>query len=170
MGYSTEFEGSVTVEPLLNPHEVAYLRKFSQSRRVHRQRGPFYVDGPGDHGHDKDIISYNTPAQGQPGLWCDWEPTEDGTAIRWNGSEKFYCGQEWMVYLIDHFLTRPGKHAEHSIGHPSALLDTELVPTEFSLFTWDHVVNGVIVAQGAIPDDQWRLVVVNNVVTRKEGH
>lgn len=40
----------------------------------------------------------------QPGLWCQWEPSEDGTAIRWDEGEKFYHYIEWIKYLIAHFI------------------------------------------------------------------
>ena len=32
MGYTTEFDGSVSISPPLNAHEIAYLRKFAASR------------------------------------------------------------------------------------------------------------------------------------------
>lgn len=50
------------------------------------------------------IIDYNSPPAGQPGLWCQWTPTEDGEAIVWDGGEKFYDYVEWLQYLIAHFL------------------------------------------------------------------
>jgi hypothetical protein len=106
MGYTTEFDGSVSISPPLNAHEIAYLRKFAASRRMDRARGPYFVDGSGPfgQGHDDDIRDFNKPPAGQPGLWCWWEPTKDGTAIKWNGVEKFYNSEEWMTYLIDLFL------------------------------------------------------------------
>ena len=36
MGYTTEFEGSVSISPPLNAHEISYLRKFAASRRMDR--------------------------------------------------------------------------------------------------------------------------------------
>ena len=36
MGYTTEFDGSVSISPPLNAHEIAYLRKFAASRRMDR--------------------------------------------------------------------------------------------------------------------------------------
>jgi hypothetical protein len=83
MGYTTEFDGSVSISPPLNAHEIAYLRKFAASRRMDRARGPYFVDGSGPfgQGHDDDIRDFNKLPAGQPGLWCWWEPTKDGTAI-----------------------------------------------------------------------------------------
>jgi hypothetical protein len=70
-------------------------------------------------------------------------------ALEWDGGEKFYESAEWMKYLIDQFL-RPGAVAE---GQPG-----------FEAFTFDHVCNGVIEAQGEDPDDKWKLIVTDNVV------
>lgn len=96
----------MSVSPPLNAHEIAYLRKFAVSRRMDRAHGPYFVDGSGPfgQGRDDDIRNFNEPPAGQPGLWCQWEPTEDGTAIEWNGEEKYYKSAEWMTYLIDTFL------------------------------------------------------------------
>ena len=61
MGYTTEFDGSVSISPPLNAHEIAYLRKFAASRRMDRARGPYFVDGSGPfgQGHDDDIRDFN---------------------------------------------------------------------------------------------------------------
>jgi hypothetical protein len=109
MGYTTEFDGSVGILPPLNGHEIAYLRKFGASRRMGRARGLYFADGSGTagQGSDDDIRDINEPPAGQPGLWCKWQPTADGTAIEWNGEEKFYASEKWMTYLIETFL-KPG--------------------------------------------------------------
>lgn len=155
MGYSTDFTGHVTVTPPLNPAEIAYLRKFAGTRRMNRTNGPYYVNGTGHagQGYDADIIDFNKPDPSQPGLWCKWEPTEDGAAIEWNGVEKFYDATEWMQYLIDHFF-RPGAHAQ---GRPG-----------FDEFTFDHVINGTIDAQGEEPDDTWQLIVIDNLASNTQ--
>lgn len=145
MGYTTSFEGQVSVEPPLNPSEIAYLDKFADSRRHQRPEGPYSVH---DYGWGEvDSNAYNRPPEGQPSLWCNWESTDDGTGIRWNGAEKFYDATKWMQYLIDHFL-KPGAHAQ---GQPG-----------FEKFTFDHTVTGLIKAQGDEPGDTWELVVVDN--------
>ena len=41
---------------------------------------------------------------GQPGLWCQWVPNDEGTQIVWDEGEKFYEYVEWIRYLIAHFL------------------------------------------------------------------
>lgn len=144
MGYTTSFEGQVAVEPALNPAEIAYLAEFAESRRHQRPDGPYST---ADCAYDQ--TGYNIPPEGQPSLWCNWEPAPDGTGIRWNGAEKFYSATAWMQYLIDHFL-KPGAAAQ---GQPG-----------FEKFTFDHTVTGLIKAQGDEPRDTWELVVVDNEV------
>lgn len=162
MGYTTDFDGSVSVMPPLNPHEIAYLRKFAESRRMHRNNGPYYI-GTGAFGQDRepDIIDYNEPPPPQPGLWCQWVPTDDGTAIIWDGGEKFYEADEWMRYIIDTFL-RPGAALAEDLARP---IPGRVYPDELIHFTFDHVLNGTIYAQGEDCDDRWRLVVTDNTVT-----
>lgn len=86
----------------------------------------YFVGGGGDYGQDKDVsvIDYNVapgamtyaeraaaglpyshanPGQ-QPGLWCQWVPTEEGDALEWDGGEKFYNYVDWLTYLVEHFL------------------------------------------------------------------
>ena len=103
-----------------------------------------------------DVIDFNTPPTGQPGLWCQWVPTADGTAIEWDGGEKFYYVDEWMQYLIDHFL-KPNAIASRSDD------------LQFENFTFDHTVSGIIDAQGENKGDRWRLIVENNEVTTQRA-
>lgn len=159
MGYTTNFEGRIEVTPPLNEEEVRYLTKFNETRRMDCEQGPYYVGRGGFMGQDHTdpkVRDFNAPPQGQPGLWCKWRPTEDGTAIVWDGGEKFYDSAEWMRYLIEHFL-KPGCRASAAFG--------ELVGTETRFE--GHTLNGVIRAQGEDPDDQWELVVEDNRVTER---
>lgn len=153
MGYTTEFEGSISVDPPLSAEEIEFLTKFAGTRRMYRTKGPYFVHGSGyaGQGEDDDILNHNRPPAGQPELWCKWVPTEDGAAIEWSGEEKFYKSAEWMKYLIDHF-----------IGS-SPLAKSELP------FLQGHVCNGYIDAQGEETSDRWRLFVVNNVVSHSRG-
>lgn len=157
MGYTTEFEGSVTVDPPLNPEEIAYLRKFATTRRMLCTQGPHYVDRGGSFGqeHGPDILDYNRPPSGQPGLWCKWTPTDDGTAIKWDGGEKFNSSVEWMRYLIDHFIGATPLAKAHD-------------PAAFA-FLQGHACNGQINASGEESGDLWRLLVTDNVVTRQKA-
>jgi hypothetical protein len=168
MGYTTDFDGSVSVTPPLNPYEINYLRKFAETRRMVRDNGPYFVDGSGffGQGHDPDIRDYNTAPPEQPELWCKWHPTEDGTVIEWDGGEKFYNAEEWLAYLIDTFL-KPGATVQAELADPVL---GRTYPEAFAHFTFDHEVNGTIDAQGEDPEDRWRLVVTANVVSRQQAH
>ncbi|MGR3938428.1 hypothetical protein [Streptomyces sp. BRA346] len=162
MGYTTTFTGRVTICPPLNPHEIAYLRSFSGTRRMDRTRGPYVIDGSGAFGQglDKDITNYNGPPAGQPGLWCEWVPNDYGTALTWSGGEKFYSAASWMEYLIDTFL-KPDADLAAELRAP---VRGRTYPPEFERFTFDHEVNGVIVAQGEDPNDLWDIRVSDNAV------
>ena len=124
---------------------------------MHRSGGPYVADPGDDFGQygfgrgrqpQDEVLDFNEPPEGQPGLWCQWIPTDDGSAIVWNGGEKFYHAPEWMAYLIDHFL-REGAQASQSPA----------VDERLKRFTFNHVLEGQIFAQGEDPDDRWVLVV-----------
>jgi len=154
MGYTTEFSGYIEVDPPLNDGEIAYINKFAESRRMNRRNGPYYL-GTGDYGqdHEDDIIDYNSPPAGQPGLWCQWVASEDGTRIEWDYGEKFYNAAEWMQYIIDHFL-----------GHePQA-------KAEGFDFLEGHTLNGTIEAAGEEYGDFWKIVVKDNKVGVVQAH
>lgn len=152
MGYTTDFDGQIDVVPALNVQELRFLEKFADTRRMDREKGPYYVDSGGMAGqaHEGDIRNYNKPPDGQPSLWCQWVPNDDGDGLVWNQEEKFYESPEWMAYLIQHFLgTNPLAKAE--------------LP-----FLQGHVLNGTISAQGEEPSDRWLLHVKDNQVTVEE--
>ena len=97
--------------------------------------------------HDDSVLDYNTPPDGQPGLWCQWVPTDDGNAIEWDQSEKFYDSAAWMKYLIEHFVGQ------------DPLAQKELP------FLTGHTCNGEIEAQGEDSGDLWKLIVKDNRVS-----
>ncbi len=152
MGYTTDFEGKINIVPELSAKEVNFLTKFAETRRMNREKGPYYVDSGGMMGqaHEDDILNYNSPPDGQPSLWCQWVPSDDGDAIEWDGNEKFYSSPEWMAYLIKHFLgTNPVAQKE--------------LP-----FLKGHTLNGTISAQGEDPSDMWLLYVKDNKVSTED--
>ncbi|MEM9109507.1 MAG: hypothetical protein AAGC72_05735 [Planctomycetota bacterium] len=127
MGYITDFTGQIELTPALTQDQARYLKKFNETRRMKRDRdkaaamldplriavggpvgdeGCYFVGGTDVMGQNRDdsILEYNTPPTGQLGLWCQWVPDEGGSALVWDGGEKFYNYTEWMVYIIEHFL------------------------------------------------------------------
>jgi hypothetical protein len=142
----------------LTPEHAAYLKKFAETRRMKRdarkvqslpdpireavglplgKEGGYFVGAQGFMGQDADdsVLNYNTPPAGQPGLWCQWEPNEDGTAIVWNQAEKFYDYIRWLEYLIKHFLA-----------------------------PWGYVLDGEVEWQGEEDEDRGTIQVVQNEV------
>ena len=162
MGYNTDFTGQVTISPTLNPHEIDYLQRFAATRHVHRRKGPYVVEGAGsaEESLDSGVISDSQPTRGLLNPWCKWEPTADGTAITWNGEEKFYDAEHWLAYLVDTFL-KPDAVVARERDSP---VPDRVYPAALAEFTFDHVVTGLIEAEGEEPDDRWRIEVRENTV------
>ncbi len=163
MGYTTSFEGKFNLDKPLSPNHRGYLKKFNETRRMGRDsvkaaalpdplrlavglpigtQGAYFVGGTGFAGQDRDdsIIDYNDSPKEQPGLWCQWTPNEDGTAIEWDEGEKFYNYVEWLQYLIQHFL-KP----------------------------WGYTLNGQVEWPGEEQGDIGKIVVTDNEVVVKAG-
>jgi hypothetical protein len=133
MGYDTNFCGSFELDKPLSKERIAAGLPIGK-------QGAYFVGGLGFAGQDDDasIIECNTPPDGQPGLWCQWVPSNDGTAIVWDGSEKFYGYVEWIEYLIEHFL-KP----------------------------WGYVLNGEVEWFGEDANDRGMICIADNVVKVK---
>lgn len=163
MGYTTDFNGSFELNKPLAPAHKAYLEKFAETRRMKRKEelalelpdpirdaaelpvgfdGAYFVNGRGYCGQDNDesVTDSNRPPTGQPSLWCQWVPNNDGTAIVWDGGEKFYEYVDWIEYLIENFL-KP----------------------------WGYTLNGEVEWIGEDPNDRGMIVIDNNVVKVKTG-
>lgn len=163
MGYHTDFEGSFAIRPQLEPDHAEYLRLFAGTRRMQRDAaqlekvpdpnrevvhlpvgpdGAFFVAGGGFAGQEKDgsVVDYDTPPAGQPGLWCQWVPSEDGSSIQWDGNEKFYYYVEWLEYIIATFLA-----------------------------PWGYTLAGRVRWTGEDVDDHGTIRVSDNVVSVEEG-
>jgi hypothetical protein len=140
MGYHTDFMGHFEVHPPLNEAEYSYLTAFAESRRHRGRGGPYVVpDNPmASYDDDRagvDIDDYNTPPDGQPELWCPWVPSCSGECVSICGGveNKHYRPNEWLQYLVDHFL-RPGAAASRD---KTGMFDG---------FTFDHKLEGVVAA------------------------
>jgi hypothetical protein len=83
-------------------------------------------------------------------------PCPHGCCLVWNGYEKFYAGPAWLQYLIDHFLRRDA-HARTS-GDP-----------QFTGFTFDHEMNGIIVGEQGDNRELFLLRVEANEVTTESS-
>lgn len=163
MGYTTYFSGEVKLDPPLNEEQVAYIKAFSDSRRMDRVEGPYYVgddrfantgDPHSSNFENPNIRDHNRPDATQPGLWCQWIPTDDGKYLIWDDGEKFYCADDWMRYLIEHFL------GADPLANFEDYDPDNLVPD----FGTGRMCNGRIFAEGEDSTDHWILDVVDNIV------
>ena len=167
MGYTKDFTGEFTVTPALDAAQVAYLAAFNKTRRMQRDeqvtvtrpdpvrdavglpvgpQGGYFVGAGGGYGQEDGdrkslgIVDYNQPPTGQPGLWCQWEPSADGGTIAWDGGEKFYDYVEWLEYLVENFL-KP----------------------------WGRVLSGEVTWSGEDEEDRGKIVVRENKVSTLQG-
>lgn len=147
MGYTTEFRGSFELNKKLDATTHTFLNKLNETRRMSRNLGPefgtegeFFVDGRGHAGqdHEASIIDYNSPPSTQPGLWCQWRPTESGTAIEWDGGDKFYNYIPWIQYIISNVLEPKG-----------------------------YILNGEVAWRGEDWSDTGNIIIRNNILTFK---
>jgi hypothetical protein len=81
------------------------------------------------------IDQYLVPPADQPGVYCNWTPNDDGTAIVWDEGMQFYHYTRWMRYLINHFF----------------------IP-------WGITVNGDMEFIGQNKDDRGNITIVNNEI------
>lgn len=126
MGYTTYFDGEFRLDRPLTQKQIDYLKLFADTRRMKRDavkaerlpdpvrkaarlpigpEGAYFVGGGFKwQGDDESVLDHNS-SEGQPSLWCQWVPTEDGKSIVWDGGEKFDAYVEWLEYIIHNFLT-----------------------------------------------------------------
>lgn len=163
MGYTTDLEGRFSITPPLRREHVTYLKAFNRTRRMRRIAskaealpdpirvaaglpigidGGFFVGGIGFMGQEPDasVVDRNASPSDQPGLWCQWVPSDDGAALMWDEGEKFYDYVEWLRYLVTNFLT-----------------------------PWGHTLNGTVKWQGESADDFGEIVVRDSHVQTRTG-
>jgi hypothetical protein len=99
--------------------------------------GAYFVGVPDDHGesHRPSVLDANRPPADQPGLWCNWEPNDAGDRLGCPEGDHFYLFDDWLGYIIEHFLSR-----------------------------WGCTLNGTVAWQGAQEPDRGVLIVRDNVV------
>ncbi|MBB2891682.1 hypothetical protein [Flexivirga oryzae] len=167
MGFSTTYLGRLDIHPLLNDFEVEWLRAFAAIDRRHYTEPYEVAMNPralaiddwqqhqaGSRPDGRDPFKSLSPDDGSPYPYLDWQPCTQGCCLGWERREKSRMAEEWLQYLIDHFL-RPGAHARLD-GRP-----------EFEPFTFDHVVNGIIAGER---DDTGELFLIrceDNVIRRE---
>jgi hypothetical protein len=153
MGYTTDFEGSFRFSKPLTVAQYNYLKAFADTR--HQKQNVFLgelstkeaallkqlgltvgVEGEFYLGDGFDVIDKNVPPSTQPGLWCQWIPSDDGNELHWDGNEKFNKYVEWLEYYIKNFFKR-----------------------------WDIKLNGKVEFWGECEGDHGFIIVKDNVVS-----
>lgn len=81
MGYTTNFMGQFDFSAPLSVSQKSQLDEFAEQR----------------HGGNTEEFP------GMPSFYCQWTPNSDGTALEWDGGEKFYEYVAWLEYLIKNF-------------------------------------------------------------------
>ncbi|HEY3692100.1 MAG TPA: hypothetical protein VGL46_17685 [Pseudonocardiaceae bacterium] len=169
----THFWGSITVDPPLNEHETTYLKEKVAGDWDAHPRGP-YRTRPAESAVTANAIHRGRsatdapalPAQNVPALYCDWVLADDGTTLGIAERETYNDPAGWARYLIDTFL-RPGAVLQHDLAHRLAGWD---YPPELDYFSFDHVCNGEVDAQGQQRDDRWRIAVRDNQLSIQDGY
>lgn len=171
MGYTTEFNGKFKISKTLEPKQIEYIQKFSQTRRMKRNSklcekvfdpireavglpigidGEFCVFAAGHAGqeHDSTIINFNTHPETQFSLWNDWTCTNDGEYIKWSGSEKFYYYFEWLGYICNNILSHfEGRYLEGTVFYQGEEADDfgsiVAYPDKIEFYTQDDLTNTI---------------------------
>lgn len=176
MGYSTDFEGKLKIEPALKQEQINYINKFSETRRMKRNaqiaaglpdpvrleaglpighEGAYYVGASGDFGQEKDasIIDYNRPPGNEDMVSIgkiDIDKTQPSLWCQWvvseDGTELSWDGGEKFYRYV--------QWLEYLILH------------FFS--EWGVKLNGEISWRGEDSGDEGTIIVENNKVSTKE--
>lgn len=80
MVYTTEFEGQFDLDKPLTNEQRKTLEALPIKRFHDMQSGPSST------------------------FCCRWNPTPNGTSIRWSGNGKFYNYVEWLEHIVEEFL------------------------------------------------------------------
>lgn len=160
MTYPTRYEGQLTIEPPLNRREVRALTAFFHSRRIQTLGGPLDTRPLG--ANHQDVIDYNLPPEGQPGLHCDLEISEKGDVLCWGSAMESQANlDKWITYVIDHLLKEGGEFDIRERNFDlTGMSDEDLL----RYFTFDHEVNGHMTATATETGEVWKILVKENKV------
>lgn len=164
MGYNTDFSGALQFNKDVTEQLKEYINRFSATRRMPRDNDKIKEVYPnwrelcffgelGNKGEyfapygkyclnddDGTVLDYNGYKESvHPGLYCQWI-INDNNELEWDGGEKFYNYESWLIYLINNFFKPLG-----------------------------YVLNGDIEWQGEEYDDLGIIHVDNNEVTMEYG-
>jgi hypothetical protein len=122
MGYQTDFVGYLHVQPALNHGEIDLINTIERLRYENERGGLQAVDGR----HASTLALLASAPRG----WSNWAACSEGCCLSYDGGDKANHMIRWLRYLMATYLV-PGATAE---GKPG-----------FEDFTFDHVLNGMVV-------------------------
>lgn len=117
MGTTTYFKGEFKLNRPLDASTKALIDKLATSRRLARHVNPFKYGVQGElyvsnhdynDGNNEGVLDYNSPPNTQASLWCHWTTNAEGTAILWDGGEKFYNSAHWIRFILHSILIPRG--------------------------------------------------------------
>ncbi|HYO89516.1 MAG TPA: hypothetical protein VER79_12760 [Candidatus Limnocylindrales bacterium] len=154
MSYWGEYTGELKLSRKLTVIEVDYLQAFFDSRRMTRSvlaleslpdplrevvglpigpDGSYYVGSTFPEDHDPSVINENVPPGGQPGLWRDFDVSDDGGSLISGDTDHLNPERhtEWITYLIVNFLSPWGIHLSGTLSWQGEdYLDTGVIVVE----------------------------------------
>lgn len=87
MGYSTDFTGRLNFSRPLTVPEFRQLERLANY----------------DSKDDGYYATFTDTPETIPDAYLQWQPTEDGEGLEWNGGEKFYEYIHWLRWLVKHY-------------------------------------------------------------------
>ena len=151
MGYSTYFTGLFEFDEPLTEEQINTINKFGSER------------------HE------STAGKQYPGIWCDWEVSEDGKYLMHNENEKFYYYVEWLDYLIDKYFKGWGRKlngvvtwdGEDCTDNGTITITDNIVEAENTSEKLAHLEQGLDKVLSLVPDQLPLLMGINGTVDAK---
>lgn len=139
MGYQTDFVGYLHIQPALNETEIRFINALSGAE-------------PGENvleDMEKAEKSLLDLRYGMPRGWSSWAACPQGCCLSYSGGDKANHMIPWLKFLIGALLSPDAM--EH--GGP-----------EFERFTWDHMLNGMVVGSRRDNRELYSITVRENEV------
>lgn len=195
MGYTTDFNGSIQIEPALDETRTAYINLFNSTRRMKRNVDKLMELYNGKYGYPGIDIRYNVPQviYGREGEYFvrddgNMGQLADESIINYNtppGQEEYNGVDEFNERWAKNAkkkkegLCQPGLWCQWEIVDDGTTLQWDggekfydyvewlkyLIEHFFS--KWDVLLNGEIGWEGEDPDDRGKIVVTDNKVKVK---
>lgn len=156
MGFNTDYLGHLTITPPLNEAEGEWLRGFADWEAL-PDGDPFALPMNPRAALAKafaDAGGSMRPSRAVPYGVGHWRVCEHGDRIDWHRADKSNDAAEALSFLVEYYLG-PNARAR-DCGNP-----------DFAEFTFDHHLDGVVVAVRNDTEEMFLLRVTNSRITRE---